>query len=107
GSLTGSVDYSAFQLTAFAHWLPGLGPLQRVSVGPAMVNAHGDLSVTGGGAGFSDLAVGSTGFAVAGQITLMPPRPAPVRLGLELGGRKAFLPGQDWNLFSVRLTVHY
>jgi len=108
GSLVASVDYSAFELVAFLHWLPQrLGPVRRLSVGPAMLNAHGDLSVTGGGAGFSDLAVGETAAAAAAQITLMPERPAPVKLGFELGGRLAFLPGEDWKLFTARMTVHY
>ncbi len=107
GSLFGSVDYSAFEATAFLHWLPQRGLVRRVSLGPALVNAHGDLSVTGGGAGFSDLAVQESAAAVAAQVTLMPARPAPVRLGLELGGRLAFLAGDDWTLLSLRATVHY
>jgi hypothetical protein len=107
GSLFASVDYSAFEATAFVHWLPQRGPVRRFSVGPGLVNAHGDLSVTGGGAAFSDLAVHETAGAVAAQVTLMPARPAPVKLGLELGGRRAFLAGDDWTLLSARVTVHY
>ena len=107
GSLFGAVDYGAFGVTAFLHWLPQRGPVRRVSLGPALVSAHGDLSVTGGGAGFGDLAVHESAGAVAAQITLMPAKPAPVKLGLELGGRLAFLPGDDWTLLSVRATVHY
>jgi len=107
GSLFGAVDYSAFEVTAFLHWLPQQGLVRRVSLGPALVNAHGVLSVTGGGAGFSDLAVHETAGAVAAQITLMKAKPAPVKLGLDLGGRRAFLAGKDWTLLSVRVTVHY
>jgi hypothetical protein len=108
GSLVASVDYSDFQAAAFLHWLPhGLGPLRRISVGPALVVAHGDLSVTGGGAAFSDLAVGTTSAAAAAQVTFMPARPAPVKLGLELGGRTAFMPGEDWTILTVRVTFHY
>ena len=88
--------------TAFLHWLPQRGPVRRVSLGPALVNAHGDLSVTGGGAGFSDLAVHETAGAVAAQVTLMTAKPAPVKLGLELGGRLAFLAGDDWTLLARR-----
>ena len=107
GSLSAAVDYSAFEATAFLHWLPQRGLVRRVSLGPALVNAHGDLSVTGGGAGFGDLAVHESAGAVAAQITLMSARPAPVKLGLELGGRLAFMAGDDWTLLSVRATVHY
>ena len=107
GSLFASVDYSAFEATAFLHWIPARGPVGRVSIGPALVNAHGDLSVTGGGASFSDLAVHETAGGVAAAITLMPLKPAPVRLGFELSGRRAFMPGEDWQLISARVTVHY
>ncbi len=108
GSQVASVDYSDFQAIAFLHVLPeGLGVLRRVSLGPGLLIAHGDLSVTGGGASFSDLAVGETCAAAAAQVTLMPPRPAPLQLGLELGGRVAFMPGEDWKILVVRATAHY
>jgi hypothetical protein len=102
-----TVDYSAFEVTAFVHWLPERGPVRRVSLGPALVNGQRVLSVTSGGTGFSDLAGPVTGGAVAAQVTLMKAKPAPVKLGLELGGRLAFMPGDDWTLLSVRATVHY
>lgn len=107
GSLFATVDYSALEVAALAHWVPARGPVRRVSLGPAVVSARGALSVTGGGAGFSDLAVHQTAGAVAAQVTLMPVKPAPVKLGLELGGRRAFLAGDDWTLLSARVTVHY
>jgi hypothetical protein len=107
GSLFGSVDLSAFEATAFLHWLPQRGPVRRVSVGPGLLNAHGDLSVTGGGASFSDLAVHETAGAAVAQVTLMPAKPGPVKLGLELGGRVAFLAGEDWTLLHARVTVHF
>ncbi len=107
GSNSAGVDYSALGVTAFLHWLPQRGPVRRVSLGPALVSAQGVLSVTSGGAGFSDLAVHEWAGAVAAQMTLMKAKPAPVRLGLELGGRAAFLKGRSWTLLSVRATVHY
>jgi hypothetical protein len=107
GSLLGAVDYSALEVTAFVHWLPQRGLVRRVSLGPALVNGQRVLSVTGGGAGFDDLAGPVKAGAVAAQITLMKAKPAPVKLGLELGGRLAFLAGDDWTLLSVRATVHY
>lgn len=102
-----AVDYSAFGITAFLHWLPERGPVRRVSLGPALVNGRRVLSVTSSGAGFDDLAGPVTGGAVAAQVTLMKAKPAPVKLGLELGGRLAFMAGDDWTLLSVRATVHY
>lgn len=107
GSNSAGVDYSVFGVTAFLHWLPQRSLVRRVSLGPALVNAHGVLSVTSGGAGFTDLAVHESAGAVALQVTLMPVKPAPVKLGLELGGRRAFMARGDWTLLSVRATVHY
>jgi len=102
-----AVDYSALEVTAFLHWLPRQGPVRRVSLGPALVNGQRILSTTGGSTDFDDLAGPFTAGAVAAQITLMKARSAPVKLGLELGGRLAFLAGEDWTLLSVRATVHY
>ena len=108
GSLYATLDYSTFQALALLHWLPPrLWPLYEVSVGPGLVNAHADLSVTSGGAAFSDLPVHSPAAAVAVQATFMKVRPAPVKLGFELGARRAFLAGTDWMLVTARATVHY
>jgi hypothetical protein len=108
GSLFASVDYSAFQAAALLHWLPDrLGPVRRVSLGPGLVNAHADLSVTGGGTFFSDLSERETAAAAAMRITFMSARPSVVRLGLELGGTLAFLPGDDWLLLGARVAAHY
>lgn len=114
GSMFGSVDYSAFLFAGLLHWLPPRGPVSRVSLGPALVNRHADLSVTGGGAAFSDLAERETVGAVVAQVTLMVTKPAPVRLGLELGGRTTptGLPNfpwvsGEWTVLGARATVHY
>lgn len=107
GSYFASVDYSAFQAAAFLHWLPARGPVRRISLGPAVLGAHGDLSVTSGGAAFSYLAVHQTAGGVAAQVTLMSAKPAPVKLGLELGARRGFLAGDDWTVVFGRATVHY
>jgi len=107
GSQFASVDYSDLTVAALAHWLPARGPVRRVSFGPALVNAHGDLSVTAGGASFSDLAVHETAGALLAQVTLMAAKPAPVKIGLELGARMAFLAGDDWTLLAARVTFHY
>ena len=108
GSLIASVDYSAFEAAMMAHWTPtGWGPIGLISAGPELASAHADLSTTGGGAGFADLALSHTAAGAALDVTLMKSRPAPVRVGLELGGRWLFLPGEDWHLVSARLSFHY
>ena len=108
GSLFATVDYSAFQVIGLLHWLPErLGPLRRVSLGPMLCNAHGDLTTAAGGAAFADRAVHQTSGGAAVQATLLPASASPVKLGLELGLRRAFLAGPDWTLLSVRLSVHY
>jgi hypothetical protein len=107
GSNSAGVDYSAFEMAVLAHWLPERGLVRRVSLGPALVNAHGDLAVTDGGTSFSPWAVHGTAAALAARVTLMPAKPAPVKLGLELGIRRIFLTPSDWTLLNARVTVHY
>ena len=79
----------------------------RVSFGPAVMSARAELSTSGGGAGFSDLAVERSAAGAALEVTLISRSESPVRVGLEVGGRTAFLPGQDWTLASARLAFHY
>jgi hypothetical protein len=109
GSMVASVDHSVFEAGLLAHWQPkGWGPIALVSAGPEVFSAKADLSTTGGGAAFSDLAVSKTVGAAAANVTLMQSRPSPVRVGLELGGRWAFLSGRpDWKVASARLCFHY
>ncbi len=108
GSQFATVDYSALELIGFVHWLPTrLGPVRRLSAGPMLINAHGDLSVAAGGAAFENRAVHETAGGAAVQATLMPGWNSPVRPGLELGWRRGFMPGEDWTLLSLRVTVQY
>ncbi len=108
GSLIASVDYSLFEVGAFAHWAPArLGPVSRVSAGVEFMSAHAELSTSGGGALFRDLAVEKTAPGAALDVTLMPRRASPVRIGLQLGGRWAMLSGDDWTVFSSQLVFHY
>ncbi len=109
GSLLASVDYSAFLAVAYLHWQPEhLGPLGRVSVGPGLMNAHGDIStVGGGGAAFDSLSVSETAFALAADVTLISRRPSPVRIGLDLGVRVGYLRHEDWTIGCARVTIHY
>ncbi|MBI5709563.1 MAG: hypothetical protein HZC42_04550 [Candidatus Eisenbacteria bacterium] len=110
GSLFASVDYSLFETEALVHWQPrSLGPVARLSAGPALLAANGTLSTAGGGAGFSDLAVDELAGGFALGATLMSRRPTPVRLGLDLGARVAFLSRrhETWTLAIARVAVHY
>lgn len=107
GSLAANVNYSEFDVAALVHWMPRLGPLERMSVGPAFVSARAELSTAGGGAAFSDLAVEQSAGGVVADVTFMQGPGKPVRLGLEAGVRKAWLRDTDWTVGTVRLTVHY
>jgi hypothetical protein len=108
GSLVATVDYSLFEAVLFAHWSPpGLGPLGRISAGPALISARAELSTSGGGAAFSDLAVEDLAPGVAVDLTLMARSSAPVRVGLEIGGRLAFLDPEEWTMATARLAFHY
>jgi hypothetical protein len=108
GSLAATVDYSLFDAALLAHWQPAWrGPVGRVSFGPALMSARADLSSAGGGAAFLDLAVDKVAAGAAVDVTLMSRGTAPVRLGLELGGRVGFLPSDTWTVADARLAIHY
>ena len=108
GSLGANVDYSAFEAVAFAHWTPQhLGPIGRLSLGPMLMAAHGDISAAAGGAGFSDLAVGETAPGAAAEATFISRGASPVRVGLQLGARIAALEHENWTVLSARVAFHY
>ena len=108
GSLVAGVDYSVCEAVAFLHWIPErLGPVGIVSVGPGLMSARAELSTSGGGAGFSDLAVEKLAPAAALDVTLIQRSNAPVRVGIELGTRVGFLPSDTWTLATARVAFHY
>lgn len=108
GSLLASVDYSAFEADLLLHWNPTmLGPVRRISAGPALVSARGDLSTSGGGAAFSDLAVEDVAPGVAFDVSVLPNSSGPVRVGIELSARHAWIEGESWTITSARLAFHY
>jgi hypothetical protein len=108
GSLAANLDYNAFEAVAWAHWNPRhLGPVGRVSVGPALLSARAELATAGGGAAFSDFAVEEVAPGIGLDVTLMPRSPAPLRAGVELGMRVGFLRSETWTLVGARLAVHY
>ena len=108
GSLSANIDYSVFEAAVLLHWLPPrLGPIERVSAGPGLFRASAELSTSGGGAAFSDLAVGEIVPGLAFEATLMRRAPAPVRVGLELATRLGLVEAETWALASARLVFHY
>ena len=108
GSFVANVDYSLLHIDLQAHWqAPSPEYIARVSFGPSLFNAHADVSSSGAGAQFSDLAVGETCGGASFDVTLMKQSAAPVRVGLELGSRVAFVAGDPWTVTMVRLAVHY
>jgi hypothetical protein len=108
GSLFANLDYSAFDAEVVAVWIPeGLGPIGRIAAGPALVSARSVISSSGTGAGFADLAVEKIAPGLAFDVTLIKQSTAPVRVGLELGTRIAFLDQTTWKLGTARLAFHY
>jgi hypothetical protein len=108
GSLIANVDYSVFEMLALAHWEPPrLGPVGRISFGPGLFSARGELSTAAGGASFSDLAVQEVAPGLALSGTLIKRGDSPVRVGLEAGLTVAFLDGDTWTVASARLAFHY
>jgi len=73
GSLGASVDYSALDLLAMAHWKPeGLGPVARIAMGAGLFHAGGQLSVAGGGGlSFIDLARDENVLGLGADVTFM------------------------------------
>jgi hypothetical protein len=108
GSLYAAVDYSVLEVVGFAHWEPpDLGPVNRISLGPGLFSAHADLVAAAGGAAFSRYAREEIAPGVALDFTVMRRKPAPVRIGIELGTRLAFLPQETWILAAARVAFHY
>ncbi len=108
GSLTASVDYSVFDVALLASRdLTGRHGLLRVAAGPGLMSAHADLNVAGGGAAFSDLAVGRTAADLAVDATWMTSHSNPVRVGIQSGMRFGFLPGDLWPMWTTSVAIHY
>ena len=108
GSLIASLDYTALTTALQAHWTPAsLGPVTRISAGPALFNGNVELSTAGGGAMFSDLAKSETAFGLALDATMMKAAESPVRVGFELGTRLGFFEDDTWTLATARLVFHY
>jgi hypothetical protein len=107
GSFVASVDHSMLDVALQLHWLPASGPITRVSFGPGVAAARGDLQVGAGGAGFLDLAVDEVQPEVALDLSLLPRRQKVVAVGLETGVRWVPVERVDWWSVTARLTVHY
>lgn len=105
-SVFASLDYNAFEADLLLHWQsPGAA---RLSLGPGLMAARADVSVaSGSGAAFSDLAVEKVVPEAAAEVTLMPRRPMPVKLGVTAGVHVGFVPHDHWTIADLKVTTHY
>jgi len=108
GSLTSGLDYSLFEALALLHWSPlDRGPELIVSGGPGLFVAKASLAATSVGAAFSPQAVDQTRVGGGLTVTVARRRPAPVRVGIELGVRVVPLEQFTWTLAAARLVLLY
>jgi len=109
GREVANLDYTLFEAALLAHWKPNrLGPVARISFGPALESARAELSTSGGGIPFSRLAIEKVAPGAALDVTLMKKSSrSPVLAGLELGVHAAFLPSETWTIANARLAIHY
>lgn len=107
GSLGATVDYSLLEGALLVSWLPGSGPVARVSAGPAVGSARAELSTAGGGLAFRDLARNEVRGGFAAELTVLPRHLTVVAPGLEVGMRWFPVSGHAWTLFTARATVHF
>ncbi len=106
GSVPAGLDYSMLDGALMVHWLPESGFITRVSAGPGLASARAELQVAGGGAGFSDLAVGEVKPEFAFELTSIQ-RNKLVALGAELGLRLVPIEQGLWTVFTARVAIHY
>ncbi len=104
-----NLDYSLFETSLKLHWTPqGLGPLGRVSFGPALVSAKAELATSGGGLEFTPFAVEEFAPGVGLDLTLIKTSSrSPVRAGVEFGVLAVFLERETWTVANARLAIHY
>lgn len=104
-----NLDYTLFETSLKLHWTPdGLGPLGRVSFGPALVSANAALATSGGGLEFTPYAVEEMAPGIGLDLTLIKTSTrSPVRAGVEFGVLAVFLERETWTVASARLAIHY
>lgn len=106
GSVPAGLDYSMLDGALMLHYLLEKGPIARISAGAGVASARAELQVAGGGAGFSDLAVGEAKPEFALEVTTMQ-RNKLVGLGAELGLRLIPVEQGLWTVFAARVAIHY
>lgn len=107
GSVRAGLDYSLFEAAMLFTYLPARGPVGRLSAGPGLASPHVDLSISAGGAGFTDLTVSELKPELALDVTLMPRHMTVVGVGAELGMRFMQTSQGPWTLLTGRIAVHY
>ncbi len=108
GSLAAGVDYSLLDAALLvSRDLDGrLGRL-RLSAGPGLMSCHAELSTSGGGLAFTDLAVSKTAAGAAFEASWIRGRTRPVGVGLESGVRLGFVPNDTWTVWHTRVAIYY
>ena len=71
------------------------------------MSTRAELSTSGGGVAFLDLAVEDWVPGAELTITLISRTTSPVRVGFEFDSRVAFRDEENWFLESARITFHY
>ncbi len=108
GSLSSALDYSMIEALALLHWTPaGGGPQLVLSGGPGLFAARAALAASAVGAAFGPQAIEQTRPGMSLSVTLTRRRPAPVRVGLQVGVRVVPLESTTWTLATARIAVLY
>ncbi|HZM28140.1 MAG TPA: hypothetical protein VFB89_12325 [Gemmatimonadales bacterium] len=104
GSVSADVEYSMFEVFGLLHWTPR--DAWRLSMGPGLVHARGDLSSSGPVA-FEDLAVNEAAPGGSLSVQWLMGSKSPLRVGVEAGVRTAWMESETWTVMLGRLMVHY
>ena len=104
GSYSADVEYSLFEAFALLHWVPTKA--WRVSLGPGLAHARADLSSSAPVA-FEDLAVSEAAPGGSFSIQWLMGSQSPLRVGVEVGARTAWMESETWTVMLGRLMVHY
>lgn len=102
--LSADLEYSLFETFALLHWIPR--EPWRISIGPGLVHSRADLSSSSPVA-FGDLAVDETAPGGALSLQWLTGGATPLRAGLEVGVRTAWMEHGTWTVMVGRVTVHY
>jgi len=108
GSINGSLDYSMWEVGLRAQWNPrSLGPLRRVTFGPALMGVSAQVSSSSAGLAFENEEVSGLRGGLALDLAWLPAHDSPVRPGVEFGTRAAFAGHDTWTVVTARFLLSY